>query len=298
MSEIFQGRCPFCGHLFKIKLTYELTDNVNVKSTCPKCKKKSATIDESGYKIQIIPVENIQSPNKQSSSNSNLHTNDTSYAEASKKWGEEEVSRKTNSTAIEQSDDSIFLSLVEFVLTLISFPFEMLFSLIGLPDDFLDDSLALETNSSFIGLWVSFIVGASNSQNGFYDPLFDLFSHFTDGISEFISIIVTVFIFMLPGFFLLGYGDSIEGNLKYTYKAALNSVSLGLVLFIIFSFIGDYSTVKERENLKISQHKAKVLFALQDKNCNLADKYYQSYKLLTDSEHISLSLHIQNCLDN
>ena len=72
--------------------------------------------------------------------------------------------------------------------------------------------------------------------------------------------------------------------------------SLALVVFIGFSFVGDYSDFQRKDDFLIGQDKAKVLFALQDNDCDLANEHYQTYRDAKGSEHDALFAAIQSCV--
>ena len=277
MSEIFQARCPFCGHPFKTRLAQKLTADTSAKVTCPKCQEKSipTDIDGNGTKVLTIPEQDAPQADTASSS-----TVDESYPDNDDSPTEEQVrySQQKHSEFLDSLKPSPFWRFAEFI----------------------SETPVLLFNSAFIGLWVAFIVGASNNSSGYYDEIINFFSRFADGISGFIASVVVLILFMIPGIILFTIKeDKIHNDeLKDLFGTTTNLVSLALILFIGLSFIGDYSIVQRKDNLIASQYKAKVLLALHDNNCNLADDHYQAYRDAKGSDHDTLATTIQACLFN
>ncbi|NOQ77319.1 MAG: hypothetical protein GQ475_05950 [Methylococcaceae bacterium] len=277
MSEIFQARCPFCGHSFKTRLAQKLTANTNAKVTCPKCQEKSvpADIDGNGTKVLTIPEQDTPQADTASS-----RIVEDSYSDNTDSPPEEQVrdSQQKHSEFLDSLSPSSLWRLVEFI----------------------SETPVLLFNTAFIGLWVAFVIGASNNPNGYYDEVINFFSRFADGISGFLGSLVVLVIFMIPGVILFTIKEEKIHNdeLKDLFGTTTNLASLALILFIGLSFISDYSVVQRKGNLIASQHKAKVLLALHDNNCNLADDHYQKFKEARGSDHEKLATTIQACLFN
>lgn len=274
MSEIFQGRCPFCGHQFKTRLARKLTGDVKVKVACPKCQEKSVPTDIDGNGTKVLAKPEYDTPQS--------NTGDSSK--------EEDRSSNDSAKAIQKETDDVVKirkdALSQFQLS----PFYRI-------TRFISETPFLEFNSLFIGLWIFIIISTSNIHNGTYELVIRFFSGFTDGISSFIATIVVLFLFMIPGGFLVRIKeDKIQGDgWKNYFGTTTNLVSLALVLFLSFSFLGDYSNIQRKDDFAVGQHKARVLLALHDNDCKLADEHYQTYKEARGSENETLAIAIRSC---
>ena len=158
------------------------------------------------------------------------------------------------------------------------------------------ESPILVLNSLFIALWATIIFEANNDHLGFYNSVIKVFGF--SGIIELLGTIIVIAIWAIPGFLLVLLCESWIKNVSLSYfsSAAINIASICAVVFIIYAFIGDYGDVKRHESLKTGQEKAKVLIALQNSECDSADKHYQVYKSAKGDDHAHIAFYIAACM--
>lgn len=277
MSSIFQGRCPFCGHKFRVRLAHDLTPNMKVKVACPNCKEKSipTDIDGNGLKVLVIPEQATPQGNTVHASDDNdTCSNDTARAT------EEKIddTLKARSEFHSRVRTSLFHNITRF----------------------LSENPILAFNALFVGLWIAFIVAVLNSTRESYYRGIEASFQIIEGepIAGVIAMVISVLLFMIPGGFLGWIKDKKiqEDKLKHLFGTTTNLVSFSLILFIGFSLVGDYSNIQRKQTNALGRQKADVLLALHEKNCKLAKEHYQTYKDTRGSDHPSLAPAIQSCL--